>query len=154
MLIIIVRLRQMCCHPALVHKILDRHDIEVEEIEGETTGVESQKFLLKDAENPDEDIEFNYNMDNRIKTNLLTKENPVFDDDRRGSKMRAILRKVDEIVSRGEKVVIVSQWTSFLNVISRFLGYNDKVDWRRFTGEVPIGLRHVNKFFYFLIRKN
>lgn len=92
-LVLLLRLRQMCCHPALLHAMLDKEDAEVNGILEQDD--DSNKDLLQRLSNmsiTEEDGEVDehaadYKIDEKIATNLLTKRNPVFDDDRRSSKV-------------------------------------------------------------------
>lgn len=86
---LLLRLRQVCCHPALIHAMLDQEDVKQSGI------MDTENFdidLLSRVNNmsldgidnvEEEDID----IDQRITENLLTAENPVFDNDRISSKV-------------------------------------------------------------------
>lgn len=107
-LVLLLRLRQVCCHPALIHAMLDQEDVkqsgimdmenvnadllsrvnnislnEIDNVEDENFSkrVAGDLFGINDAEEKDIGI------DERVVGNLLTAENPVFDDDRISSKV-------------------------------------------------------------------
>ncbi|XP_014213023.1 transcription termination factor 2-like [Copidosoma floridanum] len=141
-LVLLLRLRQMCCHPALIHKMLDRMDAELNGIEdaenlNEDILQQLQNMSIKEDENVDEDAA-NYKFDTKIATNLLTKNNPVFSNNRRSSKVRAVLKKIKEVLEKGDKLIVVSQWTEFLKVVAQNLVNCEDVKYKMFTGEVAI----------------
>lgn len=84
--VLLLRLRQVCCHPALIHTMLDQED-------GKQSGVMDMDIDLlsrvhnislneiADAEEEEIDI------DKRVVENLLTAKNAVFDNDRISSKV-------------------------------------------------------------------
>lgn len=82
----------MCCHPALIHAMLDQQDAE---INGLDEDINPNNELLNKLQNmsinqEDEEVEdyvADYKIDNRVAANLLTKRNPVFDNERQSSKV-------------------------------------------------------------------
>ena len=165
-LVLLLRLRQMCCHPALIHAMLDKQDAELNGIDDqEDANADLLNKLHNMSINEEEEIDehvANFKIDERVTSNLLTKKNRVFDDDRQSSKVfmrvfkifnfyynfniyqvRAILKTVEKIVEKGDKVIIVSQWTSFLKVIANNLDDMDDANYAMFTGEVAVKNRQV-----------
>ncbi|XP_070160538.1 transcription termination factor 2-like [Polyergus mexicanus] len=139
-LVLLLRLRQLCCHPALIHAMLDQDDVKQSGImDTDNVGPEllSQvnSISLNEIDKEEEDV----NINERIEGNLLTTENPVFDDDRISSKMRILLKMVEEILQKGEdKLIIVSQWTTLLDVIASHLSTIKDATFSKFTGNVAI----------------
>lgn len=92
-LVLLLRLRQVCCHPALIHEMLDQEDVQQSEIEGMGT-IDPEllsrvhRMSLNTINNMEEE---DTGIDRRIVGNLLTRENPVFDNDRTSSKVMAIV---------------------------------------------------------------
>lgn len=90
-LVLLLRLRQVCCHPALIHAMLDREDVkqsDIMDMENMDSDLLSRvnKMSLNEIENAEkEDI----TIDRRIAENLLTTKNPVFDDTRVSSKVNS-----------------------------------------------------------------
>lgn len=93
-LVLLLRLRQVCCHPALIHAMLDQEEMQVSGI----MNVEDMNPKLlsrlnnmsldeidsnQNSEEEDEEI----GIDRGILQNVLTSENPVFDDNRVSSKV-------------------------------------------------------------------
>nr|XP_050867199.1 transcription termination factor 2-like [Vespula vulgaris] len=133
-LVLLLRLRQICCHPALIHAMLDQNDLEQNEI--------------TDEENVDSDIISHVNeketgVDHRVTKNILTSKNPVFESDRMSSKIKAVLNMVTQILDKGDKLIIVSQWSSMLEIIGSHLSTIKGATFREFSGKVPIKDRQV-----------
>jgi len=56
-------------------------------------------------------------------------------EEMQGSKIRALLRLLKEDMAAGRRAIVFSQWTSFLDLVSRALeGQTPAVPWRRFDG--------------------
>ncbi|XP_025263627.1 transcription termination factor 2 isoform X2 [Camponotus floridanus] len=140
-LVLLLRLRQLCCHPPLIHAMLDQDDIRHNEIT-DTENVDPD--LLSHMSNMslneiDKEGKKEVDIDSRIIENLLTAENPIFRDDRISSKMRTLLNMVKEILQKSEdKLIIVSQWTALLNVIASHLSSIKGATFSKFTGNVAI----------------
>ncbi|KYN21248.1 Transcription termination factor 2 [Trachymyrmex cornetzi] len=140
-LVLLLRLRQICCHPALIHAMLDQEDLQqsgIMDIENVDSNLLSRahNMSLTGVDNEEEE---NAGVDQRIMENLLTAENPVFADDRISSKMKMLLNTVKEILQKnGDKLIIVSQWTILLEVIASHLPSVKGATFSKFTGNVPI----------------
>ncbi|XP_008204612.1 transcription termination factor 2 [Nasonia vitripennis] len=152
-LVLLLRLRQMCCHPALIHAMLDQQDAEVngldEDIDPNTELLNKlQNMSINQEDEEVEDYVADYKIDNRVAANLLTKKNPVFDDERRSSKVRAIVKTIEEILEKGDKIIVVSQWTSFLGIVAKNLDDIEDAKYAMFTGNVAVKNRQaiVDKF--------
>ncbi|XP_012532592.1 transcription termination factor 2 [Monomorium pharaonis] len=147
-LVLLLRLRQVCCHPALIHAMLDQEDVKqsgIMDMENVNTDILSRMNNISlneiDPENPEEkDI----GIDERVVENLLTADNPVFADDRISSKMKILLDTVKEILQKGnDKLIIVSQWAMLLEIIASHLSSIKDATYSKFTGSVPIKDRQV-----------
>lgn len=90
-LVLILRLRQMCCHPGLIKAMLDEDDKEYEEHNGlqfnhmNPKVMEELEKLISDDEDDSDDDE--YSIDERMAKRVMSKANPVFKDNRRSSKV-------------------------------------------------------------------
>jgi len=87
-LVLLLRLRQICCHPALIHAMLDQEDVKqsgIMDMENVDADLLSRvhNISLNAIDNAEEDI----GIDQRVTENLLTAENPVFDNARISSKV-------------------------------------------------------------------
>ncbi|KYQ52658.1 Transcription termination factor 2 [Trachymyrmex zeteki] len=138
-LMLLLRLRQICCHPALIHAMLDHEDLQ----QCNVIDVENVDFnLLSRMHNMSLEVdneEKNADVDGRIMGNLLTVENPVFKHDRISSKMKMLLDLVNKILRKSDdKLIIVSQWTMLLEIIASHLPSIKEATFSKFTGNVPI----------------
>lgn len=78
----------------------------------------------------------------KASANAFSRSNPVFKDDTRSSKCIEVLKIVNQILENtSDKIVIVSQWTSMLNIISKYLR-EDSIKYIELTGKTPINLRN------------
>lgn len=85
-LVLLLRLRQVCCHPALIHAMLDQEDMKQSGIMDIDTDLLSRvtNMSLNGINNAEEE---DIGIDEKIAGNLLTSDNPVFNDDRISSKV-------------------------------------------------------------------
>lgn len=95
-LVLITRLRQICCHPALIKSMLDRDDLDLDEDDGSLFQRMSSTVLdmvsrfvdeEEEDENEDDDDESSFTVDESTAKNLMSARNPVFSDYRVGSKV-------------------------------------------------------------------
>ncbi|XP_063992969.1 transcription termination factor 2 [Diachasmimorpha longicaudata] len=139
-LTLFLRLRQICCHPSLIDAMLDQEDIEetgLEDMGHERLTEGMRKMTITrggDEDVPDGPAE----VDDRVSEHLLTSDNPVFEKARESSKLRAVLSRLEEILKMGEKVIIVSQWTSVLNIIADNLHRIEGATFSSLTGAVMV----------------
>ncbi|KAL3865169.1 hypothetical protein ACJMK2_006788 [Sinanodonta woodiana] len=109
-LVLLLRLRQCCCHLSLMKAAVDE---ETQENEGIELTLEEQMrgLLLDDDSNKQEP--------------KLTRSSPLFEKTALSTKMKALLEKVRDINTPGKsnrsKCVIVSQWTQMLEIVSYHL---------------------------------
>lgn len=97
-LVLLLRLRQICVHPSLIYSMLDQEDmkesgmIETENLDPNLLS-QINNMTLKDSENneEEEDNKIDIGVDRRVATNLLTSKNPVFKSDRISSKVNFFL---------------------------------------------------------------
>lgn len=88
-LVLLLRLRQVCCHPALIHAMLDQEDLKGNDIVDEGgVNVDVMNGLGALKLEDDENIDPNeIGVNRRVVENLLTTSNPVFDPARQSSKV-------------------------------------------------------------------
>ncbi|CAH1403717.1 unnamed protein product [Nezara viridula] len=113
-LVLLLRLRQTCCHPSLVTEFIDKQEIGkdgIEDNEGNDLDLVEQMMNLS----------INVNGDSK-QSGILTSDDPIFRKDRCSSKMKATIDCLMEIMNNSEdKVIVVSQWTSVLEILERQL---------------------------------
>ena len=143
-LVLLLRLRQICVHPSLIHSMLDQEDMKqsgIMESENLDPNLLSQinSITLQDAASNEENAnEQEIGVDRRVATNILTFSNPVFRPERISSKVKMVLATVEEILRKDDKLIIVSQWTSMLEIVASYLPAIKGATFSMFTGNVPI----------------
>ncbi|KAK0171288.1 hypothetical protein PV328_009036 [Microctonus aethiopoides] len=142
-LVLLLRLRQVCCHPSLIHSMLDRDDLEVDGLEDDAENNDLMKSMMKlnlnsSKSDVDGEEEGDIGVDERITEHLLTSDNPVFQRSRISSKLRAVLELVKKILDKQEKVIIVSQWTSNLEIVAEQLASIKGATYKIFSGAVAV----------------
>ncbi|XP_043231069.1 transcription termination factor 2-like [Amphibalanus amphitrite] len=116
LLVQLLRLRQICCHPALAKTVLTSSDRESAgvDVEDEAAELEERLLGLSLSEAPAKEA--------AEEKSVLTADNPVFGRDWRSAKLRRLMEEVRAIVDAGdERVVVVSQWTSMLDIVREHL---------------------------------
>jgi len=132
-LVLILRLRQFCCHPSLIKSMLQKEEVGdgIEDNDGLDLDLMDKltrmSIVPDNGENPK-----NENVDTG-----LSLENPLFDESRISSKMRRILETVEDIMKTEDKVIVVSQWTSLLNLFEGVLK-SRHIKTCKLTGSVAI----------------
>ncbi|CAD6233363.1 GSCOCG00007156001-RA-CDS [Cotesia congregata] len=155
-LVLLLRLRQICCQPSLIHDMLDKQEIEIDGADGGEYSGQSQNNLVaqleglnisRDASDKGEENEA-VGVDKRISEHLLTSENPVFNPKRCSSKLTVILNLVRDILAKREKLIIVSQWSTYLQIIGENLRTVPGATFEMFTGAVAVKNRQgiINSF--------
>ncbi|XP_034249366.1 transcription termination factor 2 [Thrips palmi] len=144
-LVLLLRLRQICCHPGLVKKMVENGDIDFNVA---SAGVEDEDGLDVDLFNQmnnlniDESaVESEENDDPLNKSGIFSADSPVLSFDRPSAKIRAILDLLEEkLLDSDDKAIIVSQWSSVLNIIAKFLKQM-QFKFETLSGEVPVHKR-------------
>ncbi|XP_012271112.1 transcription termination factor 2 [Orussus abietinus] len=152
-LVLLLRLRQVCCHPPLVHAMLDQTDVEQNSFTDEGPDTDllnkiNQIKLDESFKDIDDLDDLDMGVNERVKEDLLNSQNPVFRDERQSAKMRALLEKIQEILLTDDKIIVISQWTSLLKVIAFHLNSIKGATYNTFSGDVPVKNRQaiVNSF--------
>ncbi|VEN56091.1 unnamed protein product, partial [Callosobruchus maculatus] len=158
-LVLLLRLRQICCHPSLIKSMLGggiddgARPSDVDGIEGaeELDLLEHLNKLNLDEskhDNPDAELDLSEPDFRQVASGLLNPSNPVFSPNTISSKIQSLLDVLKNKISlKDDKVIIISQWTSYLEIVENFLkksGY--KFD--RLNGSVPVQerMKIVNNF--------
>ncbi|KAK7789507.1 hypothetical protein R5R35_002807 [Gryllus longicercus] len=130
-LVLLLRLRQICVHPGLIKAMLDeeaKQSIDdVNEVDGDILSKMGAMSLDDHSPRNDEVLE-----------EVLKVNNPVFDLTRMSSKMKAVFKVLHEkVINTSDKGIIVSQWTSMLNIIYTHL-VDSGVKCDMLSGAVPV----------------
>ncbi|XP_053689376.1 transcription termination factor 2 [Sabethes cyaneus] len=163
-LVLLLRLRQICCHPGLIQQMLEddegNFDISAEEDESPELDLLAQlnKLKLTDTSasatvnSSTEEGQKELNISDQLPgdTDAITKasskvmlrSNPVFDLARLSSKIAKVLDLLEEkILSGNDKAVVVSQWSSVLDIVAQHLSTKG-VRFVSLTGKVPVKFRN------------
>jgi len=117
LLVLLLRLRQICCHPGLIRSMLDNDTKIAEGIEEDGEEVD----LISALE--DMDISRTSGKEEAKEEKILDITNPVFESGRSSSKIQTVVDELKKLAKQKEdggdieKAVIVSQWTSMLHIV-------------------------------------
>ncbi|CAD5230249.1 unnamed protein product [Bursaphelenchus okinawaensis] len=138
LLALLLRLRQACVHLSLTKNAVD-----------------VDCFKNEDVATPDEDdlaeLEKTFSaitleQDEELGQDVVAVER-LFEPEAASTKVRAVLHHLKEVIDRGDKVVIVSQWTSVLDIIQHHLSV-ENVPVMSITGSMkPIDRQQVMNDF-------
>jgi len=143
-LTLLLRLRQVCCHPGLVKEAIAANEMDVEIDQGlkglDTSTNDSDIDILKKLQNLKIDGNADDNSENVAGS--ITTDNEVFNMDIPSSKIEKLMEIIREKVQDTEdKAIIVSQWVSYLNIVKGMLEV-DGIGYCELNGKVPIKFRN------------
>lgn len=157
-LVLLLRLRQICCHPGMINQMLEDNlsgmgDSLVDDSLSDVDLLDQiNKLNLEEESGGNIDADAAYgDIDDRMSiasSRILNKNNPIFDYDRPTSKIKAILSILKHIVTNSrDKCVVVSQWASYLTILGNHI-MRDGIKYVSLTGSIPIKHRGdiVNRF--------
>nr|CAD7423982.1 unnamed protein product [Timema monikensis] len=137
-LVLLLRLRQLCCHPSLISSMLDRDNCDTDCIEGDDDDLVSALGRLGLENREELSSSSGPSIDQVVKDNILSSSNPVFNKDRVSSKMKLLLETLQvKVLDTKEKAVIVSQWTGMLELLAQHLR-SQGVSCVTLCGSVPV----------------
>lgn len=152
---ILLRLRQICLHPSLIHTSLEdawtkKEKAPEDDSDEEDDGpdVKSQKFdlmggirkLIALNEKDEDGIEQEFGAEaERIK--VLSKTNPVFQPDFKSTKMIQMMEMLkDKMENTNDKIILVCSFTGFFNNVRSHL-QEENIEHCELTGKVRIDQR-------------
>ncbi|KAF5306250.1 hypothetical protein FQA39_LY08948 [Lamprigera yunnana] len=146
-LVLLLRLRQICCHPSLITKMLHEQDdlfdegIEVQE---ELNILEQLNKLNIYDKNDGKDVPVGLNAANptfaEASKHLLNPSNPVFAEDRVSSKMKVALKIIQDSIENNDKIIMVSQWKKVLDLFTICLKKNN-IHYLQLDGTIDVHKR-------------
>ena len=110
------RLRQICNHPCLVKSILAEDETEHDGLEGEVDLISAM-----------EDLKVEGGQGQKAMDQVLRMDNPVFSETNISTKIKVVLEELQNLVVKRqeegvlEKAIIVSQWTSMLEIVKQHM---------------------------------
>ncbi|XP_023338911.1 transcription termination factor 2 isoform X2 [Eurytemora carolleeae] len=137
LLTLLLRMRQICCHPNLIKGMLDQETREHEGIEdnGEDLDLISQLECMNLTKDREEDT-----------TKILEMSNPVFSPDCASSKIDTVVTELKKLKMKAdeegiiEKAVVISQWTAMLDIVKVHIK-EQGLKYTEITGQVAISSR-------------
>lgn len=155
-LVLLLRLRQVCCHCGLIAAMLDEDSADMpEDPAGQDLLADLNKLSLDDAKRKGKNGEIEDLEDDEEEPgpeegttaaeairSVLSPNNPVFELSRPSSKISAVMDCLNKEVfaNKGDKAVIVSQWTSVLRLVEGQLRAA-RVKCVTLDGNVPVASR-------------
>ncbi|KAM7363018.1 transcription termination factor lodestar [Cochliomyia hominivorax] len=136
-LVLLLRLRQICCHPGLIDSMLEDEDAHHMDSESDVSQPEIDllaqlnKLAISDKNDSNAMLSHSLNSDEgensmrpeeqvmaKASSKVLQRSNPIFDYKRPSTKMLKVLETLkNKVLSSGDKAIVVSQWTSVLNIL-------------------------------------
>lgn len=129
-LVLLLRLRQSCCHPSLIKAMVERADLQGEGDANSSEHQHDQSDIIRELE------KMNLN-DEDAGDHQWSLENEVFDEDEPSSKMRKMLELLKEAIKDGSKAIVVSQWTAHLDIIKTML-VKERIHSLEFNGRIAV----------------
>ncbi|KAJ2938517.1 hypothetical protein O0L34_g13014 [Tuta absoluta] len=151
-LVLLLRLRQVCCHCGLIAAMLDEEtagDAVDMDPGGQDLLAELNKLSIEDKKNKRKSNEPDHQEEEgppeegtsvaEAIRSVLSPSNPVFQLSRQSSKIKAVMDCLHQNVfaNKGHKAVVVSQWTSVLRLVEKELA-NSKIRCVTLSGNVPV----------------
>ncbi|XP_037045784.1 transcription termination factor 2 isoform X2 [Bradysia coprophila] len=145
-LILILRLRQICIHPCLINAMLtdgefDTNDSDEENVPEVDLLEKLSQLKIGSADEDDETV-------SKASSKVLLRSNPVFDENRMSSKFQKIIEFITEkLIASGDKGIVVSQFATVLNMLGEHLN-GLGIKFVTLTGQTKIDTRNdiVTKF--------
>lgn len=135
-LVYLLRLRQACCHMSLLSECIDKSVLQ--NIKVETDGIEGlMQTLSLNATSSSTDSSIGDIELKSLKSDFSL--NKCFESSWKSVKLAKLMEMIMEIVenSDDDKLIVVSQWTSMLRIVARFLR-SEEVEFVEINGEVPL----------------
>uniref|UniRef100_A0A914ZAY7 Transcription termination factor 2 n=1 Tax=Panagrolaimus superbus TaxID=310955 RepID=A0A914ZAY7_9BILA len=111
LLVLLLRLRQACVHMALTKQAIDLDAFKDD-------GGEGVGDVMDELEKTFGNITLGVEGISVQDNNAIGK---IFETDYASGKLKVLLEKIDKVIESGDKCVVVSQWTSMLNIVEQHL---------------------------------
>ncbi|KAG5680553.1 hypothetical protein PVAND_010054 [Polypedilum vanderplanki] len=137
-LTLLLRLRQVCCHPGLVKSMIENSDIDKDLLDKDLSGSgnDSDLDILNKLQN------LKIGDSNDIEELNIAKNSEVFNFDIPSSKIEKLMSIIREkLIETDDKAIIVSQWVTYLNIIKAMLEV-EGIDYCELNGTIPVKNRN------------
>lgn len=134
-LTLLLRLRQVCCHPGLMKEMLENTDLANSSLNGSMANVDdSDPDIVSHLQR----MKITNSTDQMMTQQAISLDDDVFNFDVPSSKLEKLIDVLNEkIVSTSDKAIIVSQWVSYLNIVKGMLEMNG-ITYCELNGKVPV----------------
>ncbi|XP_044739625.1 transcription termination factor 2 [Chrysoperla carnea] len=153
-LLLLLRLRQTCCHVSLIKSMIENEEAcsadGIDDSDGNDIDLLAQLEKM-DINDDEEDIQ-NESVDpaagegnnlNAAASKLMNPNNPIFNTNQPSSKVNIVIDKLKKTaLAKGEKAIVVSQWTSMLKIIEEHL-VKEGIKCATLDGKVPVNKRMI-----------
>lgn len=138
-LVYLLRLRQACCHMSLLNECIDKTLLQNMKLEAGGLDTMMQNMTLNNESPNQTAIEPELNEIKEKDGNL----SQCFDRSWISTKLRRLIDMMTKILDENpeDKIIVVSQWTSMLKIVSQFLESED-IGFCEINGEVPLVKRN------------
>lgn len=136
-LVLLLRMRQVCCHAGLIKHALEQFGAENEQVEGiNDSNHESDGALLRQLQ------DLKITNDTGIDGQVAAVDEAVYDMNVPSSKLEKLIDSLKEKIEEGDdKIIIVSQWVSFLDIVRGMLEI-EGIRYCELTGRIPVKKRN------------
>jgi transcription termination factor 2 len=146
-LTLILRLRQVCCHPGLMKKFLENKELTSESLNSsfaiEKGGNDSDVEIMNRLQNMKIGDESDDNVNNQLlASQAISLDDEIFSCDIPSSKLEKLMELVhDRLETTDDKMIIVSQWTKYLEIVRNSLEA-EGIEFCEMNGSVPVKNRN------------
>ena len=138
-LVLLLRLRQVCSHPSLIKTMIDAAEAQ-DDAEGGKIEDDDDEDLITKLGKMNVDDEKSEVDGQKKEKNFFSYSNPIFDRENVSSKMKYVMDEIRKVIDQGHKCVVVSQWTSMLDVFEQHFR-RIKVRTLTIAGNIPLKQR-------------
>ncbi|KAK0419817.1 hypothetical protein QR680_014339 [Steinernema hermaphroditum] len=132
-LVVLLKLRQACVHLALTRAHIDLDAFDT--LGGENDPTADLNRELAEMSIAGDELAKQISLDG-AGGDISEQVEALFEERFKSAKIKALLKELDKVIDMGDKCVIVSQWTSMLNIVERHLKRRD-VRYTSITGAIP-----------------
>ncbi|XP_017778365.1 PREDICTED: transcription termination factor 2 [Nicrophorus vespilloides] len=150
-LVLLLRLRQICCHPSLINDMLNSTEMDVGDDVNDNEELAINILDQLNKLNLNDDDKEDYNPAQGISNEgvtlreatrgVLNPNHPIFTKTRRSSKLQKVINILKEnVLDNDDKAIIVSQWTGLLNLLATHLS-EEGISYDQLDGKIPVHKR-------------
>lgn len=136
-LVLLLRMRQVCCHPGLIKQALEQYGVDGETIDGlDVSKNDSDGDLLRQL------TDLKITDEVGINGQVAAVDDAVYDLNVPSTKLEKLIDALKEkLEETDDKIIVVSQWVSFLDIVKGMLEI-EGIEHCELTGRVPVKKRN------------